>query len=200
MMYYLRIAMAEEAFLAGKFGGALRRMGLNRTSLYCQILIAPRSAWTPAGNAFSLRHVIKREYNGVFAVVFGMLFLEAARTSGLGSPAWNSPEWQLGLGGSVVAFLLLRFLKKRTRLPPCGRSGIHVVTLRSRLLDGRCGEEGQGKPLDVGSKDFVATNEHLGFVAFHCDDHAFQRIDLRGRPHRFWRPWCLAAGRRRPLH
>jgi hypothetical protein len=76
---------------------------------------SPRSAWTPAGNAFSLRHVIKREYNGVFVIVFGMFFLEAARTSGLDAPAWNTGEWQAGLAGSVALFLLLRFLKKRTR-------------------------------------------------------------------------------------
>ncbi|MEE2919819.1 MAG: isoprenylcysteine carboxylmethyltransferase family protein [Bacteroidota bacterium] len=116
MMYYLRIAMAEEAFLAGKFGGAYSEWASTVPAFVPKFWGAPRSAWTPAGNAFSLRHVIKREYNGVFAVVFGMFFLEAARTSGLGSPAWNSLEWQLGLGGSVVAFLLLRFLKKRTRL------------------------------------------------------------------------------------
>jgi len=52
----------------------------------------------------------------VFAIVFGLFFLEAARTAGLGAPAWNTLAWHAGLGGSVALFLFLRFLKKRTRL------------------------------------------------------------------------------------
>jgi protein-S-isoprenylcysteine O-methyltransferase Ste14 len=116
MMYYLRIAMAEEAFLAGKFGATYSDWAATVPAFVPKFWGAPRSAWAPAGNAFSLRHVIKREYNGVFAIVFGMFFLEAARTAGLGAPAWNTLTWQVGLGGSVAVFLFLRFLKKRTRL------------------------------------------------------------------------------------
>ena len=115
MMYYLRIAMAEEAFWRASLA-LLQRLGSHRASLRAQILGNARSSWTPAGNAFSLRHVIKREYNGVFAIVLGMVFLEAARTAGLGDPAWNTATWQAGLGGSVATFLFLRFLKKRTRV------------------------------------------------------------------------------------
>ena len=58
----------------------------------------------------------KAKDNGVFAIVFGMFFLEAARTAGLGAPAWNTEAWQAGLGGSLATFLFLRFLKKRTRV------------------------------------------------------------------------------------
>ena len=104
----------------GVFGGQVwrhvQRLDGHGAGLCAQILGHPRSSWTPAGNAFSLRHVIKREYNGVFAIVFGMFFLEAARTAGLGAPAWNTEAWQAGLGGSVATFLFLRFLKKRTRV------------------------------------------------------------------------------------
>ena len=116
MMYYLRIAMAEEAFLAGKFGATYSEWAATVPAFVPKWWGTPRSAWTPAGNAFSLRHVIKREYNGVFAIVLGMFFLEATRTAGLGAPAWNTPAWQAGLGGSVALFLFLRFLKKRTRV------------------------------------------------------------------------------------
>ena len=116
MMYYLRIAMAEEAFLAEKFGSTYSDWAATVPAFVPKFWGTPRSSWTPAGNSFSLRHVIKREYNGVFAIVFGMFFLEAARTAGLGSPAWNTTAWQAGLGGSVGLFLFLRFLKKRTRV------------------------------------------------------------------------------------
>ena len=38
MMYYLRIAMAEEAFLAGKFGADVQRLDGHRACLRAQIL------------------------------------------------------------------------------------------------------------------------------------------------------------------
>ena len=116
MMYYLRIAMAEEAFLAGKFGEKYQDWAATVPAFVPKFWGTPRSSWAPAGNAFSLRHVIKREYNGVFAIVFGLFFLEAVRTAGMGMPAWNSEVWQAGLGGSVALFLFLRFLKKRTQV------------------------------------------------------------------------------------
>jgi len=115
-MYYVRIAMAEEAFLAGKFGAKYSEWAATVPAFVPKCWGTPRSTWTPADNAFSLRHVIKREYNGEFAIVFGMFLLEATRTAGLGSPAWNTLAWKAGLVGSVAVFLFLRFLKKRTRV------------------------------------------------------------------------------------
>ena len=58
----------------------------------------------------------QREYNGIFAVVFGMIGLEAARTSSLDLPAWNTMAWRVELATSILAFLFLRFLKTRTRV------------------------------------------------------------------------------------
>ena len=71
--------MAEEAFLAGRFGSTYSDWAATVPAFVPKFWGIAHSAWTPAGNMlFSLRHVIKREYNGVFAGVFGMFFLEAA--------------------------------------------------------------------------------------------------------------------------
>ena len=116
MMYYLRIAMAEEAFLHAKFGERYAAWASTVPAFVPKFWGQPRSSWVPAGNTFSLRHVIKREYNGVFALVLGFFFLDAFRTWGDGLASWATVTWQVGMASSVVVFLLLRFLKKRTRL------------------------------------------------------------------------------------
>ena len=67
--------MAEEAF-GGKFGEKYQDWAVTVPAFVPKFWGTPRSS-APAGNAFSLRHVIKREYNGVFAIVFGLFFLEA---------------------------------------------------------------------------------------------------------------------------
>ena len=84
MMYYLRIAMAERRFW---------RASLATYSDWAATVPAfvPKFGAHPAvldtgRQRFSLRHVIKREYNGVFAIVFGMFFLERP-DGGLGAPA-----------------------------------------------------------------------------------------------------------------
>ena len=116
MMYYLRIAMAEEAFLHAKFGERYAAWASTVPAFVPKFWGQPRSSWVPAGNTFSLRHVLKREYNGVFALVLGFFFLDAFRTWGDGLASWATVTWQVGMASCVVVFLLLRFLKKRTRL------------------------------------------------------------------------------------
>jgi hypothetical protein len=50
----------------------------------------------------------------VFALVLGFFFLDAFRTWGDGMASWATLAWQIGMASSVVVFLVLRFLKKRT--------------------------------------------------------------------------------------
>jgi hypothetical protein len=116
MMYYLRIAMAEEAFLEGKFGEAYAEWSQRVPAFVPGRWGARRSAWTPAGNAISWRHVLKREYNGTYALVLGYFALDAVRSAGAGEPSHLTTGWQAGLAGCTLAFLVLRFLKKRTQV------------------------------------------------------------------------------------
>ena len=116
MMYYLRIAMAEEAFWRANSGRPTPN-GRNACPLLCRAYGgARRSAWTPAGNAISWRHVLKREYNGTYALVLGYFALDAVRSAGAGEPSHLTTGWQAGLSGCTLVFLLLRFLKKRTQV------------------------------------------------------------------------------------
>ena len=116
MMYYLRIAMAEEAFLETKFGEAYAEWSQRVPAFVPGWWGSRRSAWTPAGNAISWRHVLKREYNGTYALVLGYFALDAVRSAGAGDPSHLTPGWQVGLAGCTLAFLVLRFLKKRTQV------------------------------------------------------------------------------------
>jgi hypothetical protein len=49
-------------------------------------------------------------------LVLGYFALDAVRSSGAGEPSHLTPGWQVGLAGCTLAFLVLRFLKKRTRV------------------------------------------------------------------------------------
>jgi hypothetical protein len=73
---------------------------------------------------FSFRNVLKREYNGAFAMVLSYVAVNTAHSlrEGMSSGLdWQEailpiPIMQTFLTFSAIAFLLLRFLKKRTKL------------------------------------------------------------------------------------
>ncbi len=71
IVYYERIMYAEEAFLRRKFGDVY----LDWAKVTPAII--PRfSGYRPPELPFSLRNVLKREYNGFFAVILSMFILE----------------------------------------------------------------------------------------------------------------------------
>jgi len=117
-LYYERIMFAEEAFLRRKFGQVYLDWA-ERTPAFL-----PRwSGWKPAGVPFSFRNVLKREYNGFFAVFLTFAWISWMQSGRLESEmgkGWAEARvqgvwWVLFLAASVV-FLLLRTLKKRTRV------------------------------------------------------------------------------------
>jgi hypothetical protein len=69
---------------------------------------------------FSLRNVLKREYNGFFAIFVSFALVEAAhnlRQSGFDfSAQLLNQHWVYMLAGSAAVFLILRTLKKRTKV------------------------------------------------------------------------------------
>ena len=66
-LYYERIMFAEEAFLRVKFGQAYLDWSVDVPSFW------PRNLkWVAPDVEFSLRNVLKREYNGFFAVFLSL--------------------------------------------------------------------------------------------------------------------------------
>lgn len=118
-IYYTLIAMTEERFLRGKFGDTYLDWASRVPAFF------PRTIkWISPGVFFSFRNVLKREYNGTFAMVLSYVAVDTMHVfrEGLNSGLeWQeaiqpSPFMQTLLTLSSVAFLILRFLKKRTKI------------------------------------------------------------------------------------
>lgn len=62
---------AEEQFLKGKFGDAYVKWSLTAPPFFPKI-----KGWVTADLEFSFKNILKREYNGLFAVGISFLYLE----------------------------------------------------------------------------------------------------------------------------
>ncbi len=113
-LYYERIMFAEEAFLRVKFGQAYLDWSVDVPSFW------PRNLkWVAPDVEFSLRNVLKREYNGFFAVFLSLAMVSAGKTYVHITQDWESvlhPFWQAALIGSFAVFFILRSLKRYSRI------------------------------------------------------------------------------------
>lgn len=115
-LYIERIIAVEEAYLSAKFGKEYDEWAAATPCFF------PRfSLWHPPAESFSLRTVLRREYNGLLVVVLSYMFLDAITdiiASDESVADWASRDY-LWLGIAAVGlsiFFLLRTLKKKTRL------------------------------------------------------------------------------------
>ena len=118
-VYYTLIAMTEEKYLRSKFGQEY----LDWASITPAFL--PRTLrWKSPGVFFSFRNVLKREYNGAYAMVISFSAIDFAHSLREGYSSelhlkevlMLSPFMMYLLLVSTCAFLALRFIKKRTKL------------------------------------------------------------------------------------
>jgi len=118
-IYYTLISMTEERYLRGQFGDTYLKWSETIPAFFPKTL-----KWIKPGVFFSLRNVLKREYNGAFALVISFVAINAVHSlrEGLaeGLP-WidalsPSQPWQASLSIASISFLLLRYMKKRTKV------------------------------------------------------------------------------------
>ena len=110
-LYYERIMLAEEEFLREKFGKAFLEWA-DRTPAFI-----PRfSQWQSPSLGFSLRMVLKREYPGLMALVAAFFCLELCEDSLVAGRLVLEPFWAVLGAFALGTFVLLRVLKKRTKL------------------------------------------------------------------------------------
>jgi protein-S-isoprenylcysteine O-methyltransferase Ste14 len=110
-LYYERIIVAEEAFLAGKFGRSFQQWA-DATPAFIPNFRNYRSA----GRSFSLRNVLKREYPAFSGMIFTMFMLEVLGDyEALGHFDLDT-LWVILLALGIGTHLALRTLKKHTRL------------------------------------------------------------------------------------
>ena len=108
-IYYERIMAAEEAFLRRQFGPAFESW-----SRAVPAFVPRFSGWIAPSLSFSIRNVLRREYNGFFAIFLSMFILDVARNA-----AWNGhvaadSRWLFLLGTATAIWLVLRSLKRHT--------------------------------------------------------------------------------------
>lgn len=110
-IYYERIIFAEEEYLGSKFG--------HDYSEWARVTPAflPRfSNYRKPELPFSVKTVLKREYNGFFAVISAMFVLEVFGDYICAGKLEIDLMWSLLLGSGFVVWMTLRTLKKYTVL------------------------------------------------------------------------------------
>jgi len=118
-VYYTLIAMTEEKYLRSKFGQEYLDWASGTPAFLPRTL-----KWNPPGVFFSFRNVLKREYNGAYAMIISFSAIDFAHSLREGYSSelhlkevlMLSPFMMYLLLVSTCAFLGLRFIKKRTIL------------------------------------------------------------------------------------
>lgn len=114
-VFYARVITAEEAFLQTKFG-VVYDVWRARTP----VIVPDFGLWRPAELAFSLRNVLRREYNGFYLIVVALTSIEFASDvlgEGISAAAFvgEDSHWLWFLGAGTVVWLTLRMIKKHTQ-------------------------------------------------------------------------------------
>jgi len=110
-LYYERIMFAEEQFLRKKFGEKYDSWA-SRVPAF----IPSFKKFIPASLPYSFRNVLKREYNGFGNVFFTFALLDFSRNSIVYGNYNLTPLWMWLLITGFLIWLLLRVLRKKTRL------------------------------------------------------------------------------------
>ena len=110
-LYYERILIAEEAFLAQRFGEAFESWAKATPAFLPDWRLFRRP-----DRPFSWRNVLKREYPALSGTIFTMFILEVAGDYEVLGHFALYPLWIALLALACGSHLLLRTLKKHTRL------------------------------------------------------------------------------------
>ena len=108
-LYYERIIFAEEEFLRSKFGQSYLDWA-NTTPVF----IPSFAQYKSPELCFSLKNVLRREYNGFFAVILIMFILEVVGDIVVEGRVHFDQGWLLLLAVGFTVWATLRFLKKHT--------------------------------------------------------------------------------------
>lgn len=109
-LYYERIMVAEEEFLRQHYGETYEEWARNTPAFLPRL-----NGWIPCPADFSFKNVLKREYNGLFALLFSFAALNGISYYFTEARFTMDPMWQLILVVGCFVFLVLRFLRKNTK-------------------------------------------------------------------------------------
>jgi len=110
-LFYERIIFAEEKFLREKFGEDF----LNWAAMTPAIM--PRwKNWQPPELSFSWKSAIKREYSSWFAAISSFTVIAIIRDSLRAGTLEFNKTWLMIFGVSLIVYLIIRTLKKKTKI------------------------------------------------------------------------------------
>jgi protein-S-isoprenylcysteine O-methyltransferase Ste14 len=109
VLYYERIMFAEEAYLSEKFGPVFHAWAQKTPAIFPRL-----SLYRPSSVPWSLKKVIRNEYNGSFAVVISMFCLRVYGDWLVNGRLLFDPVWLVVLGVSALVWLGVRIIKAST--------------------------------------------------------------------------------------
>jgi len=110
-LYYERIIFAEEAYLKNKFGDEYIEW-----AKVTPIIVPNLRLYKKPSLRFSVRNVLKREYNGFFAVIIVLFVLDIASEFIVAKKFELDLMWAILLSVGLTVWITLRTLKKYTVL------------------------------------------------------------------------------------
>lgn len=113
-VYYERIMYAEESFLHERFGDAFTQWASKTPAFWPRL-----SQWRWPERSFSWRMVLRREYTGLIVVALFHTSIEIVEHWVIDNQFRFEKPWAILMIGSLIVYLLLRSLKKYTRLLSC---------------------------------------------------------------------------------
>ena len=111
LAYHELIMFAEETFLHGRFGAAFERWRERVPAL-----VPDPRLWRPPALPFSLRNVLRREYNGFFFIIVSLWWLDQAAALMRGAHPRLDAFWSVLLAAGFAVWIVLRTLKRHTRV------------------------------------------------------------------------------------
>ena len=111
VVYLERIIATEERFLSETFGQPYADWAARVPAFFPKL-----SGWVPPALPFSLRNVLRREYSGFFGIVATFFVLDSSREWLSEGRTAVDTDWLAALTVGAAIYVLLRSLKKHTRL------------------------------------------------------------------------------------
>lgn len=110
-IYYERIMFAEESFLRKKFGQPFIDWSAKTPAFFPNTI-----KWVPNNLPFSFKNVMKREYSGALAMGLTFAYINFIQNLFYSGKLYLDLFWQVVLITTYFVCIVLRALKKNTRL------------------------------------------------------------------------------------
>ncbi|MFH1052208.1 MAG: isoprenylcysteine carboxylmethyltransferase family protein [bacterium] len=110
-IYYERIMFAEEGYLRNKFGEAYTAWAMRIPAF-----VPSFKLWEKTDSNFNVKDVIRREYYGLTALAVSFAYINFIKNYLYKGIFELDIFWLYILIISIIMFLVLRFLKKKTRV------------------------------------------------------------------------------------